>query len=151
MSLTKAANNADWDQVLMNGGPPCFHLEGEWFCLRAKRWYGHDEIHHQFVSFGDLIKRLESERDALQKESACPVCRGGKNLEGEDVCSECKGTGLASVAYDVCRTHWKLMREERDALKLQLQLDSDRNLCEAAIRGKGASEHSLAEVLKERK
>ena len=97
------------------------------------------------------IERLESERDALQKESACPVCRGGKNLEGEDVCSECKGTGLASVAYDVCRTHWKLMREERDALKLQLQLDSDRNLCEAAIRGKGAAEHSLAEVLKERK
>ena len=99
----------------------------------------------------ELAENLVKELGRLKMESACPVCRGGKNLEGEDVCSECKGTGLASVAYDVCRTHWKLMREERDALKLQLQLDSDRNLCEAAIRGKGAAEHSLAEVLKERK
>ena len=43
--MIKAAECADWGQVVCNGGPPCFHIEGDRFCLRAKRWDGHDVMH----------------------------------------------------------------------------------------------------------
>ena len=54
--LREAAKNMDWQQVVQNGGPPCFHLEGERFCGRAARWAGHDET-HKFVSLADLISK----------------------------------------------------------------------------------------------
>lgn len=44
-TLIAAAKGADWEQVRQNGGPPCFHLAGGRFCLRAKRWDGHDAMH----------------------------------------------------------------------------------------------------------
>ena len=46
-----ALQNIDWVQVVLNGGPPCFHLEEGRFCLRAEKWSGH-HIHnvHKFVS-----------------------------------------------------------------------------------------------------
>ncbi len=55
-----AAANADWMQVVLNQGPPCFHLEEDGtFCLRAERWEGHtqrDEYpEHRFVSLADLL------------------------------------------------------------------------------------------------
>lgn len=58
--LREACVNADWMQVVLNGGPPCFHLEGAKFCLRAERWDGHetfpgDDIGHSFVSLSDLM------------------------------------------------------------------------------------------------
>ena len=61
MKLVTAAENADWVQVVLNGGPPCFHLEGERFCLRAYRWAGHDpeSRHHRFVSLAGLITTVE--------------------------------------------------------------------------------------------
>jgi hypothetical protein len=47
VKLLHAADYADWQQVVLNGGPPCFHLDelgasgqGK-FCMRAKRWAGH--------------------------------------------------------------------------------------------------------------
>jgi hypothetical protein len=54
-----AAENMDWGQVVMNGGPPCFHLDEEYggFCGRAKRWDGHrDGFSHRFVSLADLLR-----------------------------------------------------------------------------------------------
>ena len=45
----KAAENMDWQQVVLNGGPPCFHLEDGRFCGRAERWAGHDGNPHKFV------------------------------------------------------------------------------------------------------
>ena len=39
--LRHAAENMDWQQVVLNGGPPCFHLEDGRFCGRAQRWDGH--------------------------------------------------------------------------------------------------------------
>jgi len=54
-----AARYADWGQVIANGGPPCFHLTGMTFCLRAERWVGHEfagEGGHEFVSLHDLLK-----------------------------------------------------------------------------------------------
>jgi hypothetical protein len=52
--LLKAAENMDWQQVVLNGGPPCFHIEGGKFCGRAERWPGHDGA-HRFISLAKLI------------------------------------------------------------------------------------------------
>jgi len=51
-----AANNADWQQVLLNGGPPCFHFDAERgkFCLAAQRWAGHGKL-HPFTGLADMI------------------------------------------------------------------------------------------------
>lgn len=57
-----AARKMDWQQVVMNGGPPCFHRTNERFCGRAERWPGHDQIagtsypFHAFVSLEDLLR-----------------------------------------------------------------------------------------------
>lgn len=54
--LVKAAKAADWDQVVFNGGPPCFFLGDDGhFCFRAKRWDGHEDI-HAFVDLADLLE-----------------------------------------------------------------------------------------------
>lgn len=51
-------------QVVYNQGPPCFHLEGHRFCLRAERWDGHHKEMdgsgpmHEFVSLEDLLKSI---------------------------------------------------------------------------------------------
>lgn len=55
----KAAENMDWQQVVLNGGPPCFHLEKDGrFCGRAERW--HDDVATKmFHKFRPLHKLLE--------------------------------------------------------------------------------------------
>ena len=54
-----AAERADWVQVVLNGGPPCFELDGGKFCLRAERWAGHDGGgFHAFVSLAELLVRV---------------------------------------------------------------------------------------------
>ena len=58
-----AADNMDWGQVVLNGGPPCFHLEVDgYFCGRAKRWAGHDAKGiHNFVSLTELLTGVGGE------------------------------------------------------------------------------------------
>lgn len=55
-----AARNMDWTQVVMNGGPPCFHLEADAkFCGRAKRWEGHGlKDFHEFMSLERLLESV---------------------------------------------------------------------------------------------
>jgi hypothetical protein len=55
--LLNAAEQMDWQQVVLNGGPPCFHLEDGRFCGRAQRWEGHDEM-HKFISLADLFRQI---------------------------------------------------------------------------------------------
>jgi hypothetical protein len=55
--LVEAARNADWQQVVLNGGPPCFHLEDGRFCFRAFRWQGHG-IMHDYVSLESALTTL---------------------------------------------------------------------------------------------
>ncbi len=55
--LLNAAALTDWEQVRLNGGPPCFHLWGGRFCLRARRWDGHG-VDHAYVSLLDLIRSI---------------------------------------------------------------------------------------------
>lgn len=50
-----AAESMDWQQVVLNGGPPCFHYEDGRFCGRAERWEGHDCI-HEFRSLGRMLE-----------------------------------------------------------------------------------------------
>lgn len=58
--MFQAAKDADWMQVVLNQGPPCFHLEDGRFCLRAQRW--HDEIAekvcHKYVSLEALLRSV---------------------------------------------------------------------------------------------
>lgn len=57
-----AAATMDWQQVVLNGGPPCFHLEpgSIKFCGRAERWQGHGvKDFHEFVSLRELIEQVE--------------------------------------------------------------------------------------------
>jgi hypothetical protein len=65
--LDRACYAADWVQVALNGGPPCFHFEEDRgrFCLRALRWAGHthrDEYpEHKFVSLSALLDLVREE------------------------------------------------------------------------------------------
>lgn len=66
--LIEAADNMDWQQVVLNGGPPCFFLQDKRsghdgrFCGRAERWQGHsadsDWPNHAFVSLADLLEEV---------------------------------------------------------------------------------------------
>jgi hypothetical protein len=66
MSDTKELPQMDWQQVVLNGGPPCFHVEGPQFCGRAERWPGHDNpAFHKYVSLPDFIRQaIADEREA---------------------------------------------------------------------------------------
>lgn len=46
--------------------------------------------------------------DATVREAACPCCRNGISLDGK-TCSECKGKGLACIAYEHGRYQWKTL------------------------------------------
>lgn len=64
-ALLFAAENMDWQQVVLNGGPPCFHLcEDGYFCGRAKAWEGHDSI-HKFVSLAYRFETMIEEMRAM--------------------------------------------------------------------------------------
>lgn len=64
-TAVEMAKGADWGQVVANGGPPCFHADGNRFCLRAQRWGGHEHNSaHAFVSLAELLQQLTDERDA---------------------------------------------------------------------------------------
>lgn len=58
----QAAKEMDWQQVVLNGGPPCFYIcEGGCFCGRAKRWEGHGHRDfHDFVPLDKLVETLLS-------------------------------------------------------------------------------------------
>lgn len=65
-ALIAAAKQADWGQVVSNGGPPCFHLmDYGRLCLRAERWPGHP-ADHPFVSIADLLSAQVTESKAVQ-------------------------------------------------------------------------------------
>lgn len=65
--LIEAAQHADWTQVALNGGPPCFYLEDNYglFCLRAKRWHDGNADPHEFVSLADLLRDLTQAKGGL--------------------------------------------------------------------------------------
>lgn len=55
--LLEAAKHMDWQQVVLNGGPPCFHLEEDgYFCGRAERW--HDHGTHDFETLDKILEEM---------------------------------------------------------------------------------------------
>jgi hypothetical protein len=53
----------DWQQVALNGRPPCFALlddEDGWYCGRAERWEGHDG-EHKFIPLADALANARAE------------------------------------------------------------------------------------------
>jgi len=67
-SVLAALTNIDWQQVVQNGGPPCFCIEDSKFCLRALRWDGHGKF-HAYVSLADFV--------LSQSVPECPWCADG--------------------------------------------------------------------------
>jgi len=59
VQLHGAASVADWQQVQLNGGPPCFHIEDGRFCLRAQWWEGH-KYFHAAVTLADAILWMQT-------------------------------------------------------------------------------------------
>lgn len=61
--LIAAATATDWGQVITNGGPPCFYFDGPNFCLRARRWAGHnrESLDHKFVPLDELLSLAVAE------------------------------------------------------------------------------------------
>jgi len=74
-SLFQAAKDADWMQVVLNQGPPCFHLEDGRFCLRADRWDGHKTIGgsgpiHNFISLESLLRSADERSPGAVSDTA---------------------------------------------------------------------------------
>lgn len=73
----EAARNMDWMQVVLNGGPPCFHIcDDGHFCGRAEAWDGHKTFSekepalHEFVSLAALL----SNNEHLDEDKAVIQC-----------------------------------------------------------------------------
>jgi hypothetical protein len=72
--IAAACKNPDWEQVILNGGPPCFHIAEGKFCFRAKRWFGHEEpgLDHPFVSLETFTNPLrEHAEDSARLVKVC--------------------------------------------------------------------------------
>ena len=81
--LLKAARDMDWEQVRLNGGPPCFHLEDGRFCGRAERWAGHG-TDHDYVSLADLLQSSEAHTRDVALAVGMAVVRLLSEREGID-------------------------------------------------------------------
>lgn len=62
-AFLEAAAAADWTQVALNGGPPCFWLlknGAPRFCLAAERWAGHhgEGRQHPYIPLQLLLEAL---------------------------------------------------------------------------------------------
>ena len=98
----RAIQNPDWQQVVLNGGPPCFHIEDDGkLCFRAERWEGHGEI-HKYVS---LAAFAAAEHDAAVEECCKAVCRLCRDTTvGKTELFDGKwGHRIDSEHYDYCK------------------------------------------------
>jgi hypothetical protein len=65
----------DWQQVVLNGGPPCFHVEGPQYCGRAERWAGHgNPAGHNFVSLSALLTNTRASQWQDERERLVAAC-----------------------------------------------------------------------------
>lgn len=108
----------DWQQVVLNGGPPCFSTElangdrSRWYCGRAERWSGHRTL-HEFVSLDDLLSAIkESVHKAVREISIYE--EDESESEGVVVYMRC----LAAVGIDVAQEAEGIRQIMRDALTL---------------------------------
>jgi len=96
----EAADKMDWQQVVLNGGPPCFHIEDDGkFCGRAQRWDGHGLGNfHQFSSLKDLLTTLRAKRNAaLSDANFYRSVAKSREAENAALREEIKSVRLASL------------------------------------------------------
>ena len=81
VEILELARQMDWQQVVLNGGPPCFAVDEyvDRFCGRAERW--HQDGTHKFVSLADLLSSAVALAKAGMREAAAQACR--KSLEAQ--------------------------------------------------------------------
>ncbi len=107
VALREAAKNADWQQVVLNGGPPCFHIDPEGieprFCLRAKRWAGHDDMHN-FVSLAQLLAALADEAPRYKTGDLANALEWAKKVTGRIQSEHCDGESLVQEYRRIERT-----------------------------------------------
>lgn len=79
----------DWQQVVLNGGPPCFFDDSKgWYCGRAKRWEGHGAV-HRFVPLETLVAdALLSRWNREMLTSAENELKEMRNCEKCDLCDD---------------------------------------------------------------
>ncbi len=70
-----------------------------------------DSYKRQSDAWRDKALELADQLAVLKREAACPCCKDGVSITGEP-CQECHGKALASVAYETCRVHFKLLEED---------------------------------------
>jgi hypothetical protein len=91
----------DWEQVALNGGPPCFHVEDgtpERFCGRAKRWQGHGvATFHDYVSLEEFVA---SRRTGSVGADAAAV-NAAREIAFALNRSHCTGDPIHQVARDL--------------------------------------------------
>lgn len=84
----------DWQQVVLNGGPPCFHAEGPQFCGRAERWPGHgNPAFHDFVS----LQRFLTKAIADERERCARICDNAESPDYEH--------GLMANGWEDAKVH----------------------------------------------
>jgi hypothetical protein len=73
VEILELARQMDWQQVVLNGGPPCFAVDEyvDRFCGRAERW--HQDGTHKFVSLADLLSSAVALAKAGMREAAAQV------------------------------------------------------------------------------
>lgn len=76
-----AATAMDWQQVVGNGGPPCFHLEESGhFCGRAQRW--HDEHTHPFRPMERMLRDFhQAARELIDATDDYDTCAAARENE----------------------------------------------------------------------
>lgn len=82
----------DWQQVVLNGGPPCFAVlddEDGYYCGRAERWDGHDG-EHEFVSLNTLLDRAAAE----SLKGICVYCGEVQEYESLEQKAGAEGGGI---------------------------------------------------------
>src|SRR5689334_16034514 len=130
MSNEATAENPqmDWQQVALNGGPPCFYVEGPQYCGRAERWPGHgNPAFHDFVSL-----------EYVTAKPMCPVHRtienkGELQLEiGNDciACSLNERSELLGILADSVTSD----QEDVDSASALMVLVNERDVLLAKVR-----------------
>jgi hypothetical protein len=98
----------DWQQVVLNGGPPCFALlddEPDRYCGRAERWAGHDG-EHEFVSLADLLAKTRAPEwrpiESAPKDGTAILIYGPellREIDGHCAVARWQATGSNSIAW----------------------------------------------------
>lgn len=70
----EAASNPDWQQVALNGGPPCFHIDDGRFCLRAEWWGGHPSM-HRYISLEMILRVMRLAGMDYRQKMDVQICR----------------------------------------------------------------------------